>query len=90
MRRYLSGSDDISVQEVDGMYAVNLYFTLDELSKFVKEKLSEKDRQRFEGSMFVPIKIGVNDRDLTVDAIFVATQGRLNSSATCTADSGSS
>ncbi len=90
MRRYRIRSDDISVQEVDGMYAIKIYFTLDELSDLVKEKLSEKDRQRFENSMFVPIKIGVNDSDLTVNATFVSTQKRWNSSATCTADSESS
>ncbi len=72
MRRYRIKSDEISAQEVDGMYVVKVYFTLDELSDLVKKKLSEKDRRRFENNMFVPVKIGVNDSDLTVNATFVS------------------
>ncbi len=41
MRRYLIGSDEISVQEVDGMYAINLYFTLDERNRSTMSTLKQ-------------------------------------------------
>jgi len=54
------------------MHVIKVYFTLDELSNLVKEKLSREEQQRFESNIFVPVKIGVNDSDLTVNATFVS------------------
>ena len=71
IRRHRIHSDELSVQEVNGMYVTKVYFTLDELSDFIKEKLSKEDHARFENSAFIPIKIGLNDSDLTIEATFV-------------------
>lgn len=71
IRRHRIHSDEFSVQEVNGMYVTKVYFTLDELNDFIKEKLSKEDRVRFENSAFIPIKIGLNDSDLTIEATFV-------------------
>lgn len=76
MRRYRIKSNEITVQELNGMYVVKFYFDLEELSNLVKGKLSEEDCAKFKGSVFLPVKIGINDSDLTVEATFVSTQGR--------------
>jgi len=73
LKRHRIHSDKIAVQEVNGMYVTKVYFTLDELSDLLKSKFSEEDHKRFENSSFVPIKIGLNDSDLTIEATFVST-----------------
>lgn len=71
MRRQRIKSDEFIVQEVNGMHVVKVYFEISELSDILKEKLSESDRERFKDSLFVPVKISVNDDDFTVEASFV-------------------
>jgi len=74
LRRHRIKSEKYEVQEVNGMYATKVYFTLNELSNLLKEKFSDEDRMRFESNLFVPVKIGLNDSDLTVEATFVSTR----------------
>lgn len=71
-RQRIDGGNFI-VQEVDGMYVVKVYFSLDELNNRVKEKLSDNDREKFKDCCFLPIKIGIRDDDLTLEATFATT-----------------
>jgi len=58
------------------MYVAKTYLTLSELSDLIMRKLSESDQKRFAGSLFVPVKMGVKDEDLTVEFTFVATHAK--------------
>lgn len=74
LMRQRAGSENFIVQEVDGMYVVKLFCSLDELNSKVKERLSDADREKIQDCCFLPIKIGVRDNDLTVEATFVTTR----------------
>lgn len=74
LRRQRIGSDNFFVQEVDGMYVVKVYCSLDELNSKIKEKLSDADQERFKDSTFLPIKIGMTENDFTIEALFATTR----------------
>lgn len=74
LKRQRMGSDEFVVQEVDGMYMVKVYCSLDELNNKIKEKLSDVDREKFKDSTFLPIKIGMTENDFTIEALFAATR----------------
>lgn len=74
IRRQRIGSNVFTVQEVNGMYVAKFYFSLDELNNRIKEKLSDAEREKFKDSTFLPIKIGMADNDLTIEAIFATTR----------------
>lgn len=75
LRRHRIRSDEFLVQEVNGVYVTKVYCTFDELSNFLKERFSAEDREKFKDNTFVPVKIGLNDTDLTLEATFVSTKG---------------
>lgn len=45
-----------------------------QVGKFEKAKLPDADQERFKDCCFLPIKIGVRDNDLTIEATFATTR----------------
>lgn len=63
---------------IDGMYGlykgmpfIKVYCTLIDFSKYVKAKLPEEDLERFKDCTFVPIKLGLNEADMSIEALIV-------------------
>ncbi len=76
LNRYRVGCKEIKLQEVGGVYVAKAYLTLSEMSDFVKQRLSEDDKRKFEESVFVPIKMDVKDEDLTIEFTFAASHAK--------------
>lgn len=55
------------------MFISKVYISLSELGQWFYEKLSEADKEKFEGCIFVPIKVGINESDMSLEALFVPT-----------------
>lgn len=55
------------------MFTIKTYFSIEELSDMVKEKLSHEDKEKFADSLFAPIKININDNDFTIEITFIST-----------------
>lgn len=53
------------------MHVLKLYIGVEELSDYVKSRLSEKEK--FRDNLFVPINIGINENDMSVEFLFVTT-----------------
>ncbi len=71
IRRYRISASDIRVEGVDGMYTVKLYEDFHSLSNIIKEKLSQEDKEKIKDSVFVPVRVEIED-DMTVTMLFVA------------------
>ena len=55
------------------MKAVKLYMTLDEFDMHIKKRVSEEERNQLKESMFVPVKIGINESDMSIEVLAVTT-----------------
>lgn len=54
-----------------GMPIINVYCTLDEFSCHVKGKLTKENLDKFKDCTFVPLKLGLNETDMSVEALIV-------------------
>ena len=54
------------------MKALKVYVPFDEFSNYIKSKLNDEDLADCQDCVFVPIKIGLNECDFSVEALCVA------------------
>jgi len=54
-----------------GMPIINVYCTLDEFSEDIKRKLTQEDLDRYSDCTFAPLKLYLDPKDLSVNALIV-------------------
>ena len=54
------------------MKVAKIYITMEEFSDYVKSKLHSDDLLELGDCTFVPLKIGLNETDFSIEAIVVA------------------
>lgn len=53
------------------MKIMKVYSTLDDFDNYVKEHLSQEDLEEFQDHTFVPLKIKLNESDMSIEALIV-------------------
>ena len=53
------------------MRVIKLYTTLDDFDDYVKKHLAQNDLAEFEDCTFVPLNIGLNETDMSIEALIV-------------------
>ena len=54
------------------MKVAKIYITMEEFSDYVKSKLHSDDLLELSDCTFVPLKIGLNETDFSIEAVVVA------------------
>ena len=54
-----------------GLPIINVYCTLTEFDDYVKSKLAKEDLDKFKDCTFVPLKLGLNETDMSIEALIV-------------------
>lgn len=60
-----------TVQEVDGMHVVRVYATIEDLTKFLRSKMSDEQLKEFDEYYWFPTRVAV-ENDMTVDFTLMA------------------
>lgn len=55
------------------MYVSKIYIPLTELSELFMKNLSNEDKEKFFDCDFIPIKVSINENDMSLETLFVPT-----------------
>lgn len=55
----------------NSLSAIKVYYSVTEFSDYVKCKLTKEAKEHFSDCTFVPLQIGVNEHDMSIEALIV-------------------
>ena len=54
------------------MKVIRVYMSAEEFSNYIRDRLPPEDIEGLDDCVFVPVKIGLNDMDFSIEALVVA------------------